>query len=660
MRTLHCHKNTNLISVLVDGIEQSAFPVKGSAEYQSTSCTNGETAVWDAVNWKLSVQDISASTRCVVSFITGGHNVYVTVSGGTVDSAPKQVVHNGNVTFVVAAANSNYVFTSVTCSGAGSYSWANNVLSVNGVTADAYCSVVFSRPVYTVYFNVVGGYTSDNYLTVVRGGSNSTTFGAIAGFLTSGATITCDAGITGTIAGTRIVVSNVLSSGDCTVQCSQDTSNFLPGGATYNIGDQVSYANLPWLVVGSDSESVTLILQGNAVYSSTSGSNVTGTGIYGSGVVFTSSSARSYLQDIWLQQTAQSYLKSAIDSGGIIYQDDANGYVRLPYASEINTNLPNANNTNFWTMDNDGNGHIYYGQPSGYLTEGKNTSDSKYYFEHYTLASTTAVSYSGLTSCSGSGSGTTTQYYSTTCGVQSGWIGHCNCSGHVACGATGAQSVSRIQGACIDTNGTAYYSGITFAGGYYAYNSSSCLHTDYVSGVCALTTGSSWSNVTIPGSVTFNPVSGTSYVAGSYSNGYKKWVKNAGTETKYSTATLNTTLSYSNTTTGNSGMSTSVQAVLPTSASARDNDSVPSNSNIATFPVSNISITSGTLALPGTYYQGYSLTSCAAIAVSSVTSFSAGSITNPTCTQYYRRYTLQDYNTSTMGYRPVIVVKKAN
>ena len=144
-----------MISVLVDGVEQSAFPSKGSAEYQSTSCTNGETAVWDATNWKLSIQDISASTRCVVSFVTGGHNVYVSVSGGTVDSAPKNVAHNGNVTFTVAASNSNYVFSSAKCSGANGYSWANNVLSVNGVVADAYCDVVFSRPTYTVSADIL-------------------------------------------------------------------------------------------------------------------------------------------------------------------------------------------------------------------------------------------------------------------------------------------------------------------------------------------------------------------------------------------------------------------------------------------------------------------------------------------------------------------------
>ena len=109
----------------------------------------------------------------------------------------------------------------------------------------------------------------------------------------SGSTIKCDSGITGKITGERIVLSNVLASGDCEITCAKDSSSYLPGGAVYNVGDEVSYANLAWLVVGSDSETVTLILKGNATYESTSSSNLKGTGIFGSGVTYTSSSARS-------------------------------------------------------------------------------------------------------------------------------------------------------------------------------------------------------------------------------------------------------------------------------------------------------------------------------------------------------------------------------
>jgi len=623
-------KNGGLISVLVDGVEQSAFPSKGSAEYQSTSCTNGETAVWDATNWKLSIQDISASTRCVVSFVTGGHNVYVSVSGGTVDSAPKNVAHNGNVTFTVAASNANYVFSSAKCTGANGYSWANNVLSVNGVVADAYCDVVFSRPTYTVYFNVVGGYTEDNYLTVVRGGGNSTTFGAVPGYLVSGSKITCDSGITGKITGSRVVVSNVLASGDCVITCAKDSSSYLPGGAVYNVGDEVSYANLAWLVVSSDSETVTLILKANATYQSTSSSNTTGTGIFGSGVTYTSSSARSYLVDIWLEQDAQKYLRTAIESEGLAYQDDANGYVRLPYISEVNQKLPNGSGTNFWTMDNDGNGHVYYGQPGGYGSEGLAT-DGKYYYEYYTLATNTSVSYSY------SGTLTGKRNYSTTCAAASGRYG-CSYSGFACkqfyCSSSGQTTRSIGYGtsysACAGTDGQ--------------WTSYGCNSTCAAINISCSTTLS----------LTTNPYSGNSYNNGAYSNAYRLWRKNvvASTNAGSTTATNNTTATYSgNTTVGNSGMNTGVQAVSPTSNTARTNDSTPTQANIT------IKGTSGSCSAKpsGTYYQGYG-TSCANITNPANTLNASGDTAS---TKTYTKYTLV-HNSSEIGYRPVIVVYKAN
>ena len=647
-----------MISVLVDGVEQSAFPSKGSAEYQSTSCTNGETAEWDPVNWKLSIKDISASTRCVVSFKTGGHNVYVSVSGGTVDSAPKNVAHNGNVTFTVAASNSNYVFSSAKCSGANGYSWANNVLSVNGVVSDAYCDVVFSRPTYTVYFTVVGGYTQDNYLTVVRGGGNSTTFGAVPGYLMSGSTIKCDSGITGKITGERIVLSNVLASGDCEITCAKDSSSYLPGGAVYNVGDEVSYANLAWLVAGSTADTVTLILKSNATYESTSSSNLTGTGIFGSGVTYTSSSARSYLVDIWLEQDAQKYLRTAIESEGLEYQEDANGYVRLPYITEVNTKLPNGSGTNFWTMDNDGNGHVYYGQPSGYGIEGKAT-DGKYYYEYYALATTTSVSYTNTTGCSGSGSGTSTQYYSTTCGE----ITRAKCTnatsygeGSYSCSAGRCTSSGVGNWSWTTTDGTRYVScaGYGTSGNYSANGCDTTCATSY-----ALT--GTWSGAKVSTAVTINPYSG-SQSNGAYSNGYKKVVKNVlGSEVVSSTATKNTTLSYSTVTDGNNDMTSGIQAVTPVSSSARYNDSTPSSSvPTKTYTGSNATVASGTLSFSNvTLYQGSGTTSCAALKKTSTTAFSSGKITNPKCTAGYTQYTL-NHNTQTMGYRPVIVVYKAN
>ena len=217
--------------------------------------------------------------------------------------------------------------------------------------------------------------------------------GAIAGYLTTVQASSCDTGIGINIAGTKITVKNVQASGDCRIVLTRDTSSQLPAGTTYNVGDPVSYANLLWYVISDNEayidengnevpESVTLILQDNADYSSASSAS-NGTGIYGSGTKYATSTARSYINDIWLQQEPQKYLRTAIETNALIYETDARAYLRLPHIEEVSKKIPNISNTNFWTMDNDGNGHIYYGQPNGYGTEGYNETDGKYYYEYY-------------------------------------------------------------------------------------------------------------------------------------------------------------------------------------------------------------------------------------------------------------------------------------
>ena len=109
------------------------------------------------------------------------------------------------------------------------------------------------------------------------------------------------------------------------------------------------------------------------------------------------------------------------------------------------------------------------------------------------------------------------------------------------------------------------------------------------------------------------------------------------------TATINTSVTYSGSTTdGNNDMTTAVQAVTPVSSSARINDAAPTSANQTLSFSKTIS---------GTFYQGYNASSCDNI---KVTSFQL------TTSKTYTRYTLSSHKTSTMGYRPVIVVYKAN
>ncbi len=64
---------SNQLAVTVDGQETSSFPTKDSNySVKSIDCTNDVVAKWDNENWKLVIDDMSAtSTKCTVNFKTG-------------------------------------------------------------------------------------------------------------------------------------------------------------------------------------------------------------------------------------------------------------------------------------------------------------------------------------------------------------------------------------------------------------------------------------------------------------------------------------------------------------------------------------------------------------------------------------------------------------
>ena len=268
-------------------------------------------------------------------------------------------------------------------------------------------------------------------------------------------------------------------------------------------------------------------------------------------------------------------------------------------------------------MDNDGAGHVYYGQPDGYGTEGKAT-DGKYYYEYYTMPTNTSASYSWKLTITGSAG-----YWSTTCG-----------SGATAKDTDTGQYLIRTS-YCSSTGATKYVGSWTTGTASTVYMSCQASYSSYryCNGTCSSLTPTC--SHTLSATPTLTGGNGTH---GSISVAHKKVTKNVvGSETKSSTATLGTTLTYNNQTTGNSGMKTGVQAVLPTGSTARYNDNAPS-------PTTN-NIASGTKYCD--YYQGYGTSSCNALRLKS------------SGTKNYVTYSLNQ-RTEAIGYRPVIVVYKAN
>ena len=132
-------------------------------------------------------------------------------------NAPSSVIINsgGSYTFTFNVKD-NYVYESVTgCNG--TYNTGNNTLTVSNVTSTTTCQVNFRPNTYTVTMVGTNGSLSPTSSTVNNGASATFTAKPNTGYTTTGATVSCTNGISGSISGSTVTVSNVTSNTTCTV-----------------------------------------------------------------------------------------------------------------------------------------------------------------------------------------------------------------------------------------------------------------------------------------------------------------------------------------------------------------------------------------------------------------------------------------------------------
>ena len=126
---------------------------------------------------------------------------------------------------------------------------------------------------------------------------------------------------------------------------------------TKNEDNSITYAGKKWYQIAEDDTSTTLVLAENY-----------GTGSYGPYTTINS----SYWANSTVKTKVNEFLTdSSIDTECLI-NDETYGYVRVPYKSELSTNIPNDSATSFWTMDNIDNSYVVVGKADGTLYEGWN------------------------------------------------------------------------------------------------------------------------------------------------------------------------------------------------------------------------------------------------------------------------------------------------
>ena len=137
-------------------------------------------------------------------------------SMATVNAPSSVIINSGSSYTFTFNVKDNYVYDSVTgCNG--TYNTGNNTLTVSNVTSTTTCQVNFRPNTYTVTMVGTNGSLSPTSSTVNNGASATFTAKPNTGYTTTGATVSCTNGISGSISGSTVTVSNVTSNTTCTV-----------------------------------------------------------------------------------------------------------------------------------------------------------------------------------------------------------------------------------------------------------------------------------------------------------------------------------------------------------------------------------------------------------------------------------------------------------
>lgn len=137
--------------------------------FTNSSCTNNLTGTFDTITWEFIPNEEKTST-CSLYFNRANYDVTLTVTGGEVDpNQDTKVAREQNGIFKIKP-HDGYEYDSVICSNNKEASWDNdnNVLSINAITEDVACKVVFKIKSLTFKLKTENG-TGDNQLTVEYG-----------------------------------------------------------------------------------------------------------------------------------------------------------------------------------------------------------------------------------------------------------------------------------------------------------------------------------------------------------------------------------------------------------------------------------------------------------------------------------------------------------
>ncbi len=179
-------------------------------------CSNDVTGSWDEATWTFTPSEIKNS-ECDLYFVKAKYEVTLTVTNG-VESPDNQklIDREGNGIFTITP-NEGYEFQEVTCSDNKEATWnaGDNTLSINAITKDVTCKVVFGIQNLTLDVKVTNG-TGNTTETAKYGDSISAIVQPKAGY--EKPTVSCTNNQTAVYEDNKITIEKLTSNTECTVK----------------------------------------------------------------------------------------------------------------------------------------------------------------------------------------------------------------------------------------------------------------------------------------------------------------------------------------------------------------------------------------------------------------------------------------------------------
>lgn len=190
--------------------------------FSNSSCTNNLAGTFDTEKWEFVPNEDKVST-CSLYFNKTNYEVTLTITNGELEpNQSEKVAREKNGIFKIKPYD-GYEFDSVTCSNNKEATWDkdNNVLTINAITEDVACKVVFKLKTLTFKVKVENG-TGDNTITTEYGKNISSIATPNSGFeYGNNAKITCTNNQTAKYSNNSIVIDKLTDNTDCTLKFSQ-------------------------------------------------------------------------------------------------------------------------------------------------------------------------------------------------------------------------------------------------------------------------------------------------------------------------------------------------------------------------------------------------------------------------------------------------------